>query len=331
MDLLEYDQDNRGRQGSNFRKGLFTMYTPLVSVIIPTYNRRELVKEAVQSVLDQDYTRIEVIIVDDGSTDGTEREISRVFNSRTHVISQVHGGKSRARNRGVLESRGELVCFLDSDDILLPCSVSARVRCFRDNEHCQVSYGLYIKEKKYEKKKKVVLKQEYPSGYILEDYVNNPIIHNNSFMISRENMLNYGMYREDLTNLEDFELFIRLTHKLYFCYCGTLCFVFRDRGLRAHHNFEEIVAQGAKELDYIFTDHTLSNLLVGEKARLYAVAYLRLAKAHLRLNRPREFRRYFKMAREIQQRQRWNVKLCRRWFLSWFVERSQKNQEVEGH
>jgi glycosyltransferase involved in cell wall biosynthesis len=292
------------------------MYSPLVSVIIPTYNRKEVVKEAVQSVLEQDYPKIEVVIVDDGSHDGTTEELSRVFDSSVHYIFQKNSGKSRARNKGVIESQGELICFLDSDDILLPGSISARVQCFRDNENCQVSYGLFVKEKKCEKAGETLLKQEYPSGYILKECVNRLMFHNSSFMLSREDMLNHGMYREDLTNLEDYELFVRLTHKLYFCYCGTLCSLLRDKGQRARHSFEEIIVQGTKGADYIFADPIIAHVLADEKARLYAETYLRLAKASLKLNRPREFRKYFKMARETQHSQRWNFKFWRRWLLS---------------
>ena len=290
---------------------------PLVSVIIPTYNRKEVVKEAVQSVLEQDYPKIEVVIVDDGSRDGTKEELPRVFGSSVHYFFQENSGKSRARNKGVIESQGELVCFLDSDDILLPGSILGRVQCFRDNENCQVSYGLFIKGKKNEKTKATLLNQEYPSGYILKEYVKRPMFNNESFMLSRKDMLNHGMYREDLTNLEDYELFVRLTHKLYFCYCATLCSLVRDKGQRARHSFEEIIVQGTKALDYIFADPNLASALAGEKARLYTKTYLRLAKANLKLGRHHEFRKYFKIAREIQHNQRWNFKFWRRWLLSW--------------
>jgi glycosyltransferase involved in cell wall biosynthesis len=293
------------------------MYTPLVSIIIPTYNRKELVKEAVQSVLEQDYPKIEVVIVDDGSSDGTKGELSRVFGSSVHYVFQENSGKSRARNKGVIESEGELVSFLDSDDILLPGSISARVQCFRDNENCQVSYGLFIKEKKSEKERKTLLKQEYPSGYILKEYVNRLMFHISGFLLSREDMLNHGMYREDLTSLEDYELCVRLTHKLYCCYCGVVCVLIRDIGQRSRRNYEEIIVQGTKALDYIFADPNLASVLAGEKARLYAETYLRLAKANLRLGRRHEFKKYFKMAREIHHNQRWNFKYWRRWLLSW--------------
>jgi glycosyltransferase involved in cell wall biosynthesis len=294
--------------------------SPCVSVIVPTFNRKALVKEAVQSVLDQDYPQIEVVIVDDGSTDGTKEELLGMFGSRVHYVWQENRGKSRARNKGVLEAQGDLICFLDSDDILLPGSISARVQCFRENENCQVSYGLFIREGKHARQKKILLNQEYPSGSILKEYVNRLMMHTSSFMLSKEDMLNYGMYREDLTNFEDHELFIRLTHKLHFCYCGALCTLVRARGERARHNFEEISAQGTKALDYIFADPNLALLLTDEKARLYSETYLRLAKVNLRLSRHREFRRYFKMAREIQHSRKWNFKFWRRWLFAWLVK-----------
>ncbi len=293
------------------------MYTPLVSVIIPTYNRRESVKEAVQSALEQDYPKIEIVIVDDGSADGTKEEVAVVFGSKIRYVYQENAGKSRARNKGVIESAGQLVCFLDSDDVLLPGSVSARVRCFRDDESCQVSYGLSVNENRYEETTEAISKQGYPSGHILRHYVKAAFFNNNCFMISRENMLDHGMYREDLTNLEDFELFVRLTNRLYFCYCGVACALVRNRGQRARHDYERIIAQETKALDYIFTDPDLARALAGEKARLYAKAYLRLSKANQRLGRQRKFREYFKMAREIHRSQRWNFKFWRRWLVSW--------------
>jgi SAM-dependent methyltransferase len=90
---------------------------PLVSVIIPTFNRWPLVAEAVQSVLDQTFTDFEIIVVDDGSDDGTAYRLGDQ-GGRVRVVSQEHAGRSAARNRGVKESRGRYVAFLDSDDRL---------------------------------------------------------------------------------------------------------------------------------------------------------------------------------------------------------------------
>lgn len=295
------------------------MHYPLVSVIIPTYNRKESVKEAVQSVLDQNYPKIEVVVIDDGSTDGTTEELVKVFGSAINYFFQENAGVSRARNRGIVEAHGEFVCFLDSDDILVPGSISARMSCFSKDKRCRVSYGLSVKETKYAQKKEALLKKSFPSGYILKSYLKEPFCNNDTYMISKEDMLNYGMYRENLTNLEDFELFIRLTHKLYFSYCGAVCALTRDKGKRGRRNFKNIITLGTKALDHIFSDPDITHALAEEKAGLYAETYLRLAKASLKLKRGDEFRQHFKMARKIQKSQRKNYKFWRRWIVSWLV------------
>jgi glycosyltransferase involved in cell wall biosynthesis len=293
------------------------MYTPLVSVIISTHNRKDLVKEAVRSSVEQDYSRSEVIVVDDGSTDDTKSELSRMFGSRIHYVFQENGQKSRARNKGVIESGGELICFLDSDDILLPHALSARVECFLQNEGCQVSYGQSLREEKEKRLKASSADNNHPSGYILKEYIAHPFIRNNDFMIRRKDMLDFGMYREDLTHLEDFELLCRLTFSLRFYFCNTYISLIRDRGNRAHHDFKGKLTQGIKAEDYIFADRQLANVLSEEKSKLYGRAYLRLAKASMELKRPGEFRRYFKMARAVQPGQRSNFKFWRRWLFSW--------------
>jgi len=87
---------------------------PLVSVIIPTYNRSDIVSQAVQSALDQDYPAKQIIVVDDGSTDNTVKVLQRF--SGIELISQPNRGASAARNRGLSAAKGEFVATLDSDD-----------------------------------------------------------------------------------------------------------------------------------------------------------------------------------------------------------------------
>ncbi len=98
---------------------------PLVSVIIPTWNRGDMVLEAARSVLAQTYEPLELIVVDDGSTDGTVARLRELAGVR--VIEQDHRGPAAARNRGLAESRGEIVASLDSDDVWHPDFVSCGV------------------------------------------------------------------------------------------------------------------------------------------------------------------------------------------------------------
>src|SRR5580692_1260134 len=90
---------------------------PKVSVVIPTYNRATKVPVGIKSVLAQTFSDLEVIVVDDGSSDGTGQILSDIFGDRIRYIAQPNQGASVARNRGVEEARGEWVAFLDSDDI----------------------------------------------------------------------------------------------------------------------------------------------------------------------------------------------------------------------
>lgn len=100
---------------------------PLVSAIIATYNRADIVGEAIESILGQTYKNMEVLVVDDGSTDGTHEALRR-FGNRIRVVRQENAGPGAARNRGIEVARGELIAFLDSDDIWMPTKLERQVR-----------------------------------------------------------------------------------------------------------------------------------------------------------------------------------------------------------
>ena len=88
----------------------------MFSVVIPAYNAEKFITNAVKSVLDQTYPDFELVLIDDGSVDGTKAQIEQFSDDRIRYIYQENGGVSAARNKGILESRGDYVCFLDADD-----------------------------------------------------------------------------------------------------------------------------------------------------------------------------------------------------------------------
>ncbi|MBN9386607.1 MAG: glycosyltransferase [Chloroflexi bacterium] len=115
---------------------------PLVSVIIPSYNSRQWVAKAIDSVLGQTYKNIEIIVVDDGSTDQTEEFIRENYgaNDRVRYYYQPNSGVSRARNFGIERARGDLISFLDADDWLLPEKVARQVEFLRAHPEYQIAY-----------------------------------------------------------------------------------------------------------------------------------------------------------------------------------------------
>jgi hypothetical protein len=123
----------------------------LVSTIIPVYNRPAQLSEAVASVLGQDYRPIQIIIVDDGSTDGVTRETARsladTYTGVIQVATQANAGPGAAREHGRQLAQGEFIQYLDSDDLLLPGKFTAQVTALRAHPQADVAYGItYLRD-----------------------------------------------------------------------------------------------------------------------------------------------------------------------------------------
>ena len=117
---------------------------PLVSVIISSYNYERFLEEAIDSALDQTYSNVEVIVVDDGSTDDSRRIIAG-YGKRIVTVSKENGGQASACNVGFHASKGEIVIFLDADDILLPATVQRVVAAFQSKAGvAKVQYRLQL-------------------------------------------------------------------------------------------------------------------------------------------------------------------------------------------
>jgi glycosyltransferase involved in cell wall biosynthesis len=112
---------------------------PAISVIIPVYNGCKYLREAISSVLEQNPAPLEVLVVDDGSSDRSA-EVSGEFGSPVRVISQEHRGAGAARNNGVRNSTGDLLAFLDCDDYWAPAKLASQLASFRDNPGAQIVF-----------------------------------------------------------------------------------------------------------------------------------------------------------------------------------------------
>jgi glycosyltransferase involved in cell wall biosynthesis len=185
------------------------MPQPLLSVIIPTYNRAAFVREAIDSVVQQDYPCLELVVVDDGSTDATP-DVVRGFGARVTYLRQLHAGVSAARNRGVAASRGELIAFLDSDDLWLPGKASAQVTLFRQQPQTQACHTDEIWIRRGVRVNPRHVHRKY-GGWIFVQSLPRCIISPSSIMMRRALWCRLGGFDERLPACEDYDLWLRLT------------------------------------------------------------------------------------------------------------------------
>lgn len=113
---------------------------PKVSVVIPTYNYAQYIKEAIDSVLAQTYKDYEIIVVDDGSTDDTKGTVSQ-YGPEIEYIRQENQGPSAAKNTGIRNSKGEYIGILDSDDLWLPSKLEKQIKVFEANSGLGLVYS----------------------------------------------------------------------------------------------------------------------------------------------------------------------------------------------
>ncbi len=179
----------------------------MVTVVIPTYNRREMVHEAIHSVRQQRYQDFELIVVDDGSTDATGDAIRHLANIR--YLSQNNQGVSAARNQGVREGNGELIAFLDSDDLWLPQKLEVQVAFMEDHPEVQICQteeiwmrgGVRVNPRN---------KHDKPSGDIFVRSLDLCLVSPSAVMMRRDLFARMGGFDEALPACEDYDLWLRV-------------------------------------------------------------------------------------------------------------------------
>lgn len=182
-----------------------------ISVIIPVFNREKKISRAINSVLDQTYKPLEIIVVDDGSIDKTAN-ILRSYSGKIKVIHQKNSGVSAARNNGIKNSSGEWISLLDSDDEWLPNKLQLEVDYINKNpnikilqtEEIWIRNGKQINPKKYHKKK---------AGDIFKKSLELCLVSPSAVIFKRSLFDEIGDFDEELPVCEDYDYWLRTSLK----------------------------------------------------------------------------------------------------------------------
>ena len=189
---------------------------PQVSVVIPTHNRLRMLHDAIDSVLAQTYRNFELIVVDDGSEDGTAEKIPARYGSALRVVVEARRGVAAARNRGVNCSRGRYLAFLDSDDLWRPRKLEIQMSSMQSQARwriCQteeiwIRNGVRVNPKKKHRK---------PSGDIFRASLDLCLVSPSAALMTRELFERMGGFDESFPVCEDYDLWLRIAfdHPVY--------------------------------------------------------------------------------------------------------------------
>jgi glycosyltransferase involved in cell wall biosynthesis len=182
--------------------------TPEVSVIIPTYNRCAMLLEAIDSVLAQSTPEFELIVVDDGSTDGTEDHLVRL--GKPIRIERIeHGGPAAARNRGVALASAPLIAFLDSDDLWAPRKLERQLAFMRENPGCAISQTdeIWIRNGR---RVNPGMRHRKRAGDIFIDSLRTCLISMSATVMRADLLRSLGGFDEIMMAAEDYDLWLRI-------------------------------------------------------------------------------------------------------------------------
>jgi glycosyltransferase involved in cell wall biosynthesis len=182
--------------------------TETVSVIIPTFNRQQVIARAIDSVLAQKRPADEIIIVDDGSTDGTEALIKRKYPALTYLRQNKHG-VSHARNRGIKAAEGKWLAFLDSDDVWLPEKLEKQLKALFLKSSFKICHTdeIWIRRGQRVNPMKKHVKS---GGDIFNDCLPLCVISPSTVILHHTLFERYGLFDESLPVCEDYDLWLRL-------------------------------------------------------------------------------------------------------------------------
>jgi glycosyltransferase involved in cell wall biosynthesis len=189
---------------------------PLISVIIPAYNAEKTLAETLRSVLSQTFQDLEILVVDDQSTDRTRDIAESIEDDRLSILTGIRAGVSRARNQAIAAARGELITFLDADDLWTPEKLQAQYDALCADPKAEVVYSwihcIDEQGKFLRRCNEVFWSGDVWERLLLENFIGN----GSNVMVRRSALDKVGIFDESLINAQDTDLWIRLARQCHF-------------------------------------------------------------------------------------------------------------------
>ena len=191
---------------------------PMVSIILPTYNRVNVIERAVYSILNQTYENFELIIVDDGSKDDTEQIVTAIEDKRIRYIALGQNrGPAAARNEGVRQSKYNYIAFQDSDDEWKSDKLEKQMKTLQENPDVAIVYHSYQTDRGVAYPQEWIAKEQR-QGQIFPYLLRGNMIGTPTILMRKECFQAVGGFREDMRCIEDHEFVLRIAHEYPIAY-----------------------------------------------------------------------------------------------------------------
>lgn len=200
----------------------------LVSVVIPCYNQANFLPQAIESVLTQTYGRVEIVVVNDGSTDDTVSVAGRYEHVR--CISQLNGGQGAARNEGLKHATGDYVLFLDSDDRLLPHALEIGVQCLTSRPGCAFAAGRCVYIGPDGGQLCTTYRPVIDRNHYLNLLITNCIWTPGAALFRTAVVRRLGGFKTTVSGAEDYDLYLRIARNHRIWYHGNVVVEYRQHG-----------------------------------------------------------------------------------------------------
>jgi glycosyltransferase involved in cell wall biosynthesis len=232
--------------------------TNMIDVIIPTYNSMPWVIEAIQSVLLQTHSNLNVYVIDDGSSDNTEAEIGKIKDPRLNYIRMdKNRGASAARNYGFQLAKSDYIALLDSDDSWHPTKLEKQMKIITSDSTCGLVYcGIYVKDENG-----IITRNLIPQTHITLDelYKGNLVVGSASAVLIRKSILDQvGGFNENLINGEDWELWLRIARVSKLNFTTDILADITVRSMGVQSNSKRMADELINTFQYIVDNHKLS-------------------------------------------------------------------------
>lgn len=263
---------------------------PEVSVVIPTYNSAKYVVEAVESVLAQTWQDLEILVIDDGSTDDTE-QVMRRYEAPVRYLRQENGGVAVARNRGIQESLGRYVAFLDADDTWLPHKLARQMEALRQQPHHRACYSAFTVVDA--ELNPIGISRSQGEGAALEDLLTRGnVVATPSTVICERSLFDLaGGFDPALSQCADWDMWVRLAAQTEFLYVDESLVTYRQHGTNMSRNAPLLEHDSLQVLHKGFAMPELSESLRAQRSAAFARNYMVLAGTYFHAQRYRDFLR----------------------------------------